>query len=1159
MLEIALLSPFTLTLDGQPLKLPSRRTEALVVYLLRNPHPHAREVLADLLWDDLPQNKALGNLRVLLANLRKTLDPYVTITRQSAAWNVDSDYRLDLTNLEEMLALTRAEIDRAGALASATAANLGAALQRYQGDLVPGFYLREGQGFEEWLATEREWLWTRVVEATDDLATEYLQWGDYRAGIEQAQRLVTLEPLREEGHQLLMQLWAADGQISAALAQYERCVQLLDEELGVPPHPFTTDLYERLQRGDWQPPRPLAGIATGAVAATTAVATVPPIPHNLPRRMTPMWGRAAELAQLATYLGDPAVPLITILGPGGMGKTLLAIEAARTLVLATRIAGDDTEERIHFQDGIYLVPLAPLSDAAAIAPAIATVIGCRFQPNGGDEITQLLAYLRSRSLLLLLDNAEHLLDETEIFGAILAAAPQVQLLVTSRHKLNRPGEMVLTLTGLDYPPVDLAVDLTADPDEAQSIGERLLGYSAVRLFVEHTRRAHGNLALGDADLQAVGQICRLAQGMPLAILLATAWVELLSPAEIAVEIEQNVAFFDVETDNQEASQEETAPPEDDRPSRQRTMHAIFEHSWQLLTRDEQQLFARMSIFRGGCTRPVAQQVTGGSLRELLSLVHKSLLLRDSASGRFTVHELLRQMAAEKLRTMGQEATPLHQLAVETLEQLYAQNLAPYYGELADHAEQAQIADKARTYLQLAGDAARESYQNSLALDYYGRALALTVDADSNTAFVLRMARQAIYHLLGQRTQQAAELAALAELVSRSGDAHRQIEVLVAQARYWETVSDYAVAVATAQQAAELAENIGATDLHCKSRLIWGQALWRLGDLDGAQLQLEGALAEVQSVADPGIEATILRSLGIVAEFKWQYAKAATYYERSLAICRQEGDRQGEVGNLNNLGVVAFYQGDYGGAQRYLEEALPLRRLLGDKRGEGHGLHNLGILLATWGEYARAQRYADQSLIIFRQVGDRWGEADALHSLGSLLQIDGEAGQAVAFYAQALALAQEIGYQRCTALTLRSLGHLALQQDQPAVAKAHYAAALRLARAGNFSGYALEALAGLAVVALVQSDPVQAQQLVDEVLAALDTEAFSQADEPFRIWSDCYHVLHTSQSALAASTINQAHTQLQQQAEQITDATIRHSYLHNVAIHRAIVEAFVSQE
>ncbi|MFO7633509.1 MAG: BTAD domain-containing putative transcriptional regulator [Caldilinea sp.] len=607
MLELSLLTPLTIRRDGVILKLPSRRTEALLVYLIRNRQTHARDVLAQLLWDDLPQTTAQGNLRVLLANLRKELAPYVTITRQTVAFNAESAHRLDLDGLETVLAAARDEIDRTGVIARKTATALGEALLGYQGELLPGFFLRDGHGFEEWLATEREWLWTRVVEALDDLATEYLQWGDYRAGIERAQHLVNLDPLREEGHQLLMQLWAADGQISAALAQYERCVEILDRELDVPPHPFTTELSERIRAGDWQVPR---------VAKSNSVNAPHPIPHNLPRPMTPFWGRSAELAQLAALLGDPVTPLVTVAGSGGMGKTALAIEAARQLVEAAHLVPKEDGARLRFADGIYFVALVAVRAGSGIAPAIAEAIGYQFQKDGGDEQAQLLRYVHGRAMLLVLDNAEHLLDDTDFFGRLLAA-PQVKLLVTSRHKLNRHGETVIALDGLDFPSPALAGELDGTP----AIRANLLQFSAVRLFVETIRRAHGNITLRDEDVADIARICQLVQGIPLALLLAAAWIELFSPAEIAAEIEQNVAFLAFSATDAGA----------DHPARQRSMQAVFDHSWNLLTRNEQQTLARMSIFHNGCTRRVAQEVTGGSLRDLLSLVHKSLLVRDIAA------------------------------------------------------------------------------------------------------------------------------------------------------------------------------------------------------------------------------------------------------------------------------------------------------------------------------------------------------------------------------------------------------------------------------------------------------------------------------------------------------------------------------------------------
>ena len=1181
MLEIALLSPLTIQLDGQPLKLPSRRTEALVVYLLRNPQPHAREVLAALLWDDLPQNKALSNLRVLLANLRKDLAPYVTITRQSAAWNGASDYRVDLTVLEELLAVSRSEIDRDGALTKATAATLGAALQRYQGDLLPVFYLHAGQGFEEWLATEREWLWTRAVEALDDLATEYLQWGDYRAGVEQAQRLVDLDPLREEGHQLLMQLWAADGQISAALAQYERCVQVLDQELGVPPHPFTTELYERMQRGDWRLPRPIAATVPVAGASPT-----PPIPHNLPRQMAPIWGRATELVQLATYLGDPTVPLITILGPGGIGKTRLAMEAARALIMAPRLPAGENDERLPFQDGVYLVALAPLREATAIAPAIAAVIGCRFQPNGGDESTQLLGYLRSRSLLLLLDNVEHLLDETEIFGAILAAAPQVQLLVTSRHKLNRTGETVLLLTGLDYPPAPM----TPEPGDAPAVGERLLHYSAVRLFVEHVRRVHGNLSLGDADLPAVGQICRLAQGMPLAILLAAAWVEVLSPAEIAAEIEQNVTFWGVTT-----NQAQTAAPEEALPARQRTMHAIFEHSWQLLTRDEQGVFARLSIFRGGCTRPVAQQVTGGSLRELLSLAHKFLLVRDSASGRFTVHELLRQLAAAKLVALGQAAAPLHQLAVATMERLYAQNLTPYYGELADHAEQANLLAQARHYLQLAGDVACDSFQHRLAIDYYSRALAHTPSAEPRTRYQLLLQRQKRYHLLGAREEQNADLAALETLVTELADVAWQIEVLLARGYYANAISDHATVLAVVALAVELAQSINATEQEAVGLSLWGLTLARRTENRLAETKLVTALELFRQVDQREGQANVLNQLGLVRCDLGDYERGKAYYQQALVICRAIQDQFLEARVLNSLGLAANEQGNPTEAFTYFHTALPIRRAVGDRYGESITLSNLGVAAEAQGDYMVAQRSYQQALDLCLAIDDQWGVEVTLGNLGGIAQILGDYPAARTYYEQSLAICRTIAmradesrmlsylgllhlhqqtvqpaYDYCQAavdlaraaeapdeegIALTHLGHVLVAAGRLDTAREHYQLAIDLRRKLGQERLTLDPRAGVAQVCLHQGDQSEALCVVETLLHFLTNDSFAGADEPFRIYLTCYRVLQATGDQRATPLLVQAHQRLQQLAALITDEALRHSYLQTVPIHRELIAAF----
>jgi DNA-binding SARP family transcriptional activator/predicted ATPase len=1088
LLELTFLTPLSIRLDSQPLKLPTRRTEALLVYLIRNRQTHARDVLAYLFWDDLPQSKAQGNLRVLLANLRKELAPYIIITRQTVAFNAQSAHRLDVDGLETVLAAAREEIDRTGAIARMTATTLGEALLVYQGELLPGFFLRGGQGFEEWLATEREWLWTRVVEALDDLATEHLQQGDYRAGIAQAQRLVNLDPLREEGHQLLMQLWAAEGQLSAALAQYDRCVEILARELNVPPHPFTTELSKRMRAGAWQLPR-------GAKATPGGFRQ--PVPHTLPRPMTPFWGRTTEIAHLATLLRDPATPLITIAGPGGVGKTALAIEAARQWVEAERLGPEGADTRPHFADGIYFVALGAVSTGSGIAPATAEAVGYHFQKDTDDEIAQLLHYVRDKAMLLVLDNAEHLLNDTDFFGRLLAA-PHVKLLITSRHKLNRHGETAVMLDGLDFPSPAAVAEL----DGAPALHATLLQFSAVRLFIETIRRGHGNITLRDKDIADIARICQLVQGIPLALLLAAAWIELFSPAEIAAEIERNVAFLTIDAAHGGA----------DHPVRQHSMQAVFDHSWALLTRDEQQTLARMSIFHSGCTRRVAQEVTAGSLRELLSLVHKSLLVRDVAAERFTIHELLRQMASAKLHESGEPAAPLHRLAVATVEQLYAQHLALYASELAHHAEQAGMLDKARGYWRLAGDTARDLYQNVLALEQYGRALQLTGDDDLEMAFQLRRERQAINHLLGRRAQQASELAALHDLAAALRDARKQSDAAICQARYAEATGNYADAAHAAHLAVALAETAGAGDLQALGNLAWGVALSRGNDFDAARERLEAAVRFAEASSLPLIAADSLRNLGIDAVYQGRPDLARRYFAENLEIYRQLNNRPGEAAGLGNLGALALHQCDYHGAQSFLAESVAIFRQMGDRRSEAIGLNNLGVIAHKLGEGDVAEQCIAQALRIATAIDDQQSCREA-HNL---------------------------------------LGHFLLDQSRRDEAKGHYTQALQLARMLESGGHVLESQVGLASIALAEGDAAAALLLLGDEWEHIDEALLAQTEDIVRLYWSIYRILIANHAARADVMLAAACSHLQGQVAQIADPDARQAFLV-ISIHRALGE------
>ncbi len=325
---------------------------------------------------------------------------------------------------------------------------------------------------------------------------------------------------------------------------------------------------------------------------------------NLPTQPTHFFGRTAELAEFTALLQDPACRLLTLVGPGGIGKTRLALE------LADRVTP-------HFADGVYYVPLQALHKADNILSAIIASIPLHIS-SGEDPQQRLLDYLQAQHLLLVLDNFEHILAGIDLLSAILDHASQVKILVTSRESLKLREEWLRQIRGLDY------------PENGSTASQP---YSGVQLFVERARRLRGDF-VPDAHYSHIVRICQIVEGTPLALELAAGWIKSLSCREIAEELQQD---WDI-----------LAARAPDAPERHRSMQAVFDHSWQLLTEDEQAGLRRMAVFRGGCTREAAQQVAGADLPLVAALVEKSLLRHDLDSGRYDMQELLRQYMQEQL-------------------------------------------------------------------------------------------------------------------------------------------------------------------------------------------------------------------------------------------------------------------------------------------------------------------------------------------------------------------------------------------------------------------------------------------------------------------------------------------------------------------------------
>lgn len=583
----------------------SRKAEALLVYLACTPYPQPREVLADLLWDERTQSQAMANLRVLLSSLRREAGPFVHITRYSASIAPDAPVHVDLTELTVAVAHFRER------QTSVAAQHLATALLQAGGEFMQGFALPEARRFDEWLLMQRERSRSLVSDGCLALCSWYLKCGEYEQAMMLANRLLELNPLSEIGYRRQMEALARAGRRTEALSRYQECCQQLQTELGLEPSTRTVDLATAIQKGELEPRH----------SVTPLIDRVSP--YHLPIPATPLVGRRAEIADINALLAGPA-RVLTIVAPGGMGKTRLALEVAQGQI-----------ER--FAHGVVFVDLGAVLSPHGIASALARSLGLTIGGSAAHEPdTQVIENLRQKALLLVLDSFEHLLEAAPLLTRIVEAAPRVKILVTSREVLRLHTEHVYPLYGLPFSSFE-TIDAAAKDD-------------AVALFLQHARSRQPEFALQTEDLAPLRQLLQLVEGNPLAIILAAAWIPTMRLSEIAEETTRNLDFL-------EAGYR-------DLPPRQRSMCAIFDGTWAQLSSQEQRLFAALSVFHGGFMTDAARDIAGATPSDLLGLLHHSLLTHVN-SGRFTIHELLRHFAAQKLRNM-----PEHDEAVRERHSVY---------------------------------------------------------------------------------------------------------------------------------------------------------------------------------------------------------------------------------------------------------------------------------------------------------------------------------------------------------------------------------------------------------------------------------------------------------------------------------------------------------
>jgi predicted ATPase len=925
---------------------------------------------------------------------------------------------------------------------------------------MPGF-------FDDWVLRERQRLAETYFQAVHRLVALLEDAGNLQSALHYARQAVRLDPLREEFHAEFIGLLAAAGQPAAALRQFQELERLLARELGAAPSPETQSLVRKIREqaagpggrdpasGAVSPPRiTLASLEPAPTSLPLPARSWPPpgtapdTPGYLPAPLSRFFGREAEIARLQQLLQDPQTRLVTLTGPGGSGKTRLALEVARIL-------------REPFHGAIWWVPLQDLVDPLLVADQTLDAM-CLPRSTQLEPLEQILTFLCRQRSLLLLDNFEQLLPEgSSILQTLLERAETLTLLVTSRQRLGMTGEREFPVSPLPTPADTPIQTASATPSSAGPQPLLLMECPSVRLFADRAQAVRPDFRVTPANAEAVAGLCRRLEGLPLALELAAARIAVLTPAQMLARLDHRFEIL--------VSRGHAQSP------RHRSLWAALDWSYQLLPPELQRFFARLSVFRGGWTLEAAETVCDESLalQRLEELTKNSLVLAEeigysgeaapqrpeaqdscvshASEMRFRLLETLREYGAEQLTE--QERTDLEQRHAQFYLCL-AEAAAPKFRSAArgewltrtqwEHDNLRAVLTRSLT--RSSGEASQTGLRLATALpefwdhrgywtegrQWLGRTLA-KIGEREHTPARARALFGAGFLAFGQGDYVAAE-----PLLEESRAISRETEDIQGLASALRQLGHLSLELLRHADAAALLEESLA--LFRAKGSAWEIALTlfgcgavreSVGDQTASEL-FEESLRLFRSLGDTWGMSRPLFGLGRLALREGDYASARSLLEEAAALRRQAGDRSGVSMALNWLGTVARCQGDYPAAKVIYEESLAIRQDMGNKRDMAFSLNNLGIVAQLQGDYEGAATHFHQSLELFRELGDGLGVANEIHSLGEVARCRGDYVRATDLYRESLTLYRQLGTSARGGIEecLRSLAAVAAAQRQP---------------------------------------------------------------------------------------------------------------------------------
>ena len=944
MLSLQLLGSPIICWEAQPVAhFRSAKSLVLLAYLaMERGTPHSRANLITLLWPEQPEQNGRQNLSQTLTRLRDALGPggnLIQANRQAVWLDEAAAIDLDVHTFWRLLAEVDKHTHESKTRCAVCQEKLAHAAALVRGELLAGVAIDDSYLFEEWLLLERERVHEMLLSVLSDLAEGALYDQRYDMAIQHARRQVALEAWRESAHRQLIQALALSGQRSAALAQYENCRTVLAQELGVEPTSVTQQLA--------------AAVRTDTLSGRSSLPPATPN-HNLPSRLTPFVGREAEITTLLEWLAQADARLITLTGPGGIGKTSLAQEVGRRLLTQA--------PRGQSWEGVWFISLIGIHAPENVPVAIANVLDLPL-PSREAAATAVIEQLRQRRFLLILDNFEQVVESRAWLLELLQGATGVRLIVTSRERLRLMVEHRFDLHGLATPAENTA-------------HTQALDYDASRLFLDRARRLYRQFRLTEANWLPIVRICRLTEGLPLGIELAVTLLEDSDAATVARRITQDAAALS-------ADYLDIAP-------HQRSIQLVFEQSWGRLSPAEQSALSRLSMFESeGFSRAAALHVAGAEWRTLGALVRKSLVSSSEADV-YALHPLYKTFAARKLPTDQMELRHAHA-------DYFAQLLADAVPLVFDKQKHLQL----RSLLPLLPDL-RACWHWSVEV------------ADAR---LIGLLAGPLYRLL-RETAQLQEGRALFEKawqtlqIAWPSRTLAQEKVLAEMAAQLGIFRVFAGDVHSARPVLELAlaefDRLQMAEPRGGALTALSDVLERLGEYEAWLVLWQEEIKRAEAGDDPLHLNRTLGNLGSAYYHMGRLEEARDIYRRTVetAPAAEVPDYDNAI-TMNNLGLAELELGNLPQARVWLEKSLHIRQQYANTYRIASALRGLGLLAIEEGDFAAAQQHLDEAMAYFKQSGRVDRLAPAHLALGQLALRRGDLPTAEQQIRQALAYTAQL--------------------------------------------------------------------------------------------------------------------------------------------------------